>query len=376
MSKTGTVLRWNSNRGFGFAKVDDDPSTEVLIHRDQILAFGRRELPPGMEVEFTVEERQGKFYARQVTAKGGLPLELNQTSRRSPSRNRGKGPYSRPSRTQKKHDRWDSRSPDRERPQSDDFLKQIGMEVIKRGLFASSSPSPPPSLPQGLLSPSGFPSHSGYVIPGAPAHQGPPAMEFKLPNGVPIAIHTWQALTHSQQQALLNPGSCTPAQACSTPIPPIEPSANDCPLDLPPDPCVLTAAESHPDLFQPLLLLTITSFHFFICPFTLWASLNHNFHPITPPLIFLKSALASLSPPSPPPEPEPEPSFFFCKRVPSLFSGTPGPLREILRTCPKFTKNPWVPSPPKTGPRPSAAGQKPLPEFSSPIMRTARPPPR
>ena|ERR1700722_15467999 len=65
----GTVVNWNTERGFGFIKplFGADTIGDIYTHATQIVGPpGRKNLRRGQEVEFQLETSYGKLYATHV----------------------------------------------------------------------------------------------------------------------------------------------------------------------------------------------------------------------------------------------------------------------------------------------------------------------
>ncbi|CAE8627381.1 unnamed protein product [Polarella glacialis] len=89
---SGVVLRWNSDKGFGFIKPDDD-GPDLFAHVSQLLG-GEGSVRDGDEVRFKVEydDRKGKDRATNVEVIGGGGGGGRGRSRsRSPPRRSGGG---------------------------------------------------------------------------------------------------------------------------------------------------------------------------------------------------------------------------------------------------------------------------------------------
>lgn len=73
-AQKGTVKWFNTQKGFGFI-VPDDGSEDVFVHQTAIQAEGFRSLADGEEVEFEVEEENGRRKAVQVTGPDGANVQ-------------------------------------------------------------------------------------------------------------------------------------------------------------------------------------------------------------------------------------------------------------------------------------------------------------
>jgi CspA family cold shock protein len=62
---TGTVKRFNSEKGFGFIEPDDG-SADVFAHYSQIDARGYRSLEEGQKVQYEVGQGQKGPQAQQI----------------------------------------------------------------------------------------------------------------------------------------------------------------------------------------------------------------------------------------------------------------------------------------------------------------------
>ena len=74
MIYTGTVKRWYTAKGFGFASIDES-ADEVLLHRHELVCTGPRSLEPGTRIAMQIEDRNGKAYAKMITTPEGQPLK-------------------------------------------------------------------------------------------------------------------------------------------------------------------------------------------------------------------------------------------------------------------------------------------------------------
>mmetsp|Transcript_13689 Transcript_13689/g.36652 ORF Transcript_13689/g.36652 Transcript_13689/m.36652 type:complete len:433 (-) Transcript_13689:448-1746(-) len=69
----GVVVKWRSDKGFGFIKPEDGQN-DIFVHQSTIVSTGFRELSEGDEVEFTTQMDGGRVKAKKVTGRGGKPL--------------------------------------------------------------------------------------------------------------------------------------------------------------------------------------------------------------------------------------------------------------------------------------------------------------
>lgn len=64
--ETGTVLRFNKIKGYGFIK-PHDRDAEVFIHFSEVQSSGYKELKEGQKVSYTLTEGEKGLFARDVS---------------------------------------------------------------------------------------------------------------------------------------------------------------------------------------------------------------------------------------------------------------------------------------------------------------------
>jgi len=65
MNQTGTVLRFNKIKGYGFITADAN-NKEVFIHFSEVQAAGYKELKVGERVSYTLNQGERGEFATQV----------------------------------------------------------------------------------------------------------------------------------------------------------------------------------------------------------------------------------------------------------------------------------------------------------------------
>ncbi|CEF97904.1 Cold-shock protein, DNA-binding [Ostreococcus tauri] len=88
---SGTVKWFNCTRGFGYI-TPSDGSEDVFVHQSALTMDGFRSCWEGDEVEFEVEEVEGRMKAANVTGPGGAPLKHTPTSKYRRVRKQGSAP--------------------------------------------------------------------------------------------------------------------------------------------------------------------------------------------------------------------------------------------------------------------------------------------
>lgn len=81
---TGTVIRFDAKRGFGFIKCDDD---ELFVHQNDIKMEGFRSLYLEEEVEFEIEENDKGMKALNVKVVRESPRRSGPPTRYNPRNN-------------------------------------------------------------------------------------------------------------------------------------------------------------------------------------------------------------------------------------------------------------------------------------------------
>ena len=73
---SGKVITWIGHKGFGFIEETSDDKRQVFVHQSNVKVEegGFRALSVGQEVEFQLEEQNGKVSAVNVTGPGGALL--------------------------------------------------------------------------------------------------------------------------------------------------------------------------------------------------------------------------------------------------------------------------------------------------------------
>ncbi|STX52328.1 Cold shock-like protein CspD [Legionella busanensis] len=64
-TETGTVVRFNKIKGYGFISSDRD-NREIFIHFSEVQTQGYKELKPGQRVSFLLARGEKGEFARQV----------------------------------------------------------------------------------------------------------------------------------------------------------------------------------------------------------------------------------------------------------------------------------------------------------------------
>ena len=77
---SGKVITWIAHKGFGFIEEGSDDKRQVFVHQSNVKVEegGFRALSVGQEVEFQLEEQNGKVSAVNVTGAGGALLPSGQ----------------------------------------------------------------------------------------------------------------------------------------------------------------------------------------------------------------------------------------------------------------------------------------------------------
>ena len=77
---SGKVITWIAHKGFGFIEESSDDKRQVFVHQSNVKVEegGFRALSVGQEVEFQLEEQNGKVSAVNVTGPGGALLPSGQ----------------------------------------------------------------------------------------------------------------------------------------------------------------------------------------------------------------------------------------------------------------------------------------------------------
>lgn len=89
---TGEIVRWNSDKGFGFMKPDNG-SADMFVHVSDLLD-GDGSVLEGDRVTFEVafDDRKGKDHAVKVAVEGGVQKKKKSRRDRSPSDSRSRSP--------------------------------------------------------------------------------------------------------------------------------------------------------------------------------------------------------------------------------------------------------------------------------------------
>merc|ERR1719253_1602862 len=74
LRETGRVLWFDPKKGFGFIESPAHEAGDIFVHQTAIQAQGFRALAEGQEVEFDLEEDNGKTRAVYVTGPGGVDI--------------------------------------------------------------------------------------------------------------------------------------------------------------------------------------------------------------------------------------------------------------------------------------------------------------
>lgn len=89
--RTGVCKTWIDQKGFGFV-TDSQTNQDVFVHFREILAQQpRKMLAIGEEVEFDIEEVEGRQRGVRVTAPGGAPVKGGELDPSMVGRGRGGG---------------------------------------------------------------------------------------------------------------------------------------------------------------------------------------------------------------------------------------------------------------------------------------------
>jgi CspA family cold shock protein len=76
-SLTGTVKRWDNQKGYGFIGPDIEGQADVFVHQSVLVIDGYRVLNEDERVEYElmVDDKTGKEKAARVMGPGGAPLQ-------------------------------------------------------------------------------------------------------------------------------------------------------------------------------------------------------------------------------------------------------------------------------------------------------------
>jgi len=66
MMITGTVIRFNKIKGYGFIQ-SNECDTEIFVHFSEVISEGYKELKEGQQVRFTMEAGEKGPFAKNVT---------------------------------------------------------------------------------------------------------------------------------------------------------------------------------------------------------------------------------------------------------------------------------------------------------------------
>ena len=78
MRNTGICKWFNPRKGFGFITRDESSDEDIFVHQTAIYASGFRSLEEGEQVEFEIEENNGKTVAINVSGPNGTYVRGNQ----------------------------------------------------------------------------------------------------------------------------------------------------------------------------------------------------------------------------------------------------------------------------------------------------------
>ncbi|MDX2346938.1 MAG: cold shock domain-containing protein [Legionella sp.] len=65
MQHTGTVIRFNKIKGYGFIKAETD-NQEIFVHFSEVQAAGYKELKAGQHISYTLKQGEKGAFATHV----------------------------------------------------------------------------------------------------------------------------------------------------------------------------------------------------------------------------------------------------------------------------------------------------------------------